>query len=302
MIKEATKESKGLITLSNNSNMEREWTKTSTDSLQTVPCARWKRQNRNVPIADDGNTRLILAISLVTELNVSTSGNHHILTRIEHLMGWPEANPIPNKKADIMVFTFINCYLLSTCIPNLYHLIMELNLKNQHIEDVLKQLGIDFILYTPLHPILPTKQRKTRGIQQILKTNTQKTMYKWPGQLRTIHKPGTYQPSGYPTPHHRWNAPLPYLCERPQASPTSIVRTHAVISQWPRFWINKFGNELPCTCHSQEKMYENRLKNAQKITDHIPPSLQVGHTTNHKTESTSRTKNLENGTWNRELY
>ena len=50
-----------------------------------------------------------IAVDLVTE--TSTSGNNHILTIIDHLTGWPEAFPIPNKSADTIVFAFINEYL-----------------------------------------------------------------------------------------------------------------------------------------------------------------------------------------------
>ena len=52
-----------------------------------------------------------IAIDLVTECNTSTSGNKHILTIIDHLTGWPEAFPIPDKTADTIVLTFINEYL-----------------------------------------------------------------------------------------------------------------------------------------------------------------------------------------------
>ena len=41
-----------------------------------------------------------------------TSGNKHILTIIDHLTGWLEAFPIPDKLADTIVSTFINQYLL----------------------------------------------------------------------------------------------------------------------------------------------------------------------------------------------
>ena len=41
-----------------------------------------------------------IAIDLVTECETSTSGNRHILTIINHLTGWPEAFPIPDKSAD----------------------------------------------------------------------------------------------------------------------------------------------------------------------------------------------------------
>ena len=52
-----------------------------------------------------------IAINLVTECETSTSGNKHILTIIDHLTGWPEAFPIPDKSADTIAFTFINKYL-----------------------------------------------------------------------------------------------------------------------------------------------------------------------------------------------
>ena len=38
-----------------------------------------------------------IAIDLVTGCDTSTSGNKHILTIKDHLMGWPEAFPIPDK-------------------------------------------------------------------------------------------------------------------------------------------------------------------------------------------------------------
>ena len=50
-------------------------------------------------------------IDLVIECETSTSGNKHILTIIDHLTGWPEAYPIPDKTADTIVSTFINEYL-----------------------------------------------------------------------------------------------------------------------------------------------------------------------------------------------
>ena len=52
-----------------------------------------------------------IAIDLITECNISTSGNKHILTIIDQLAGWPEAFPIPDKTVDTIVSTFINEYL-----------------------------------------------------------------------------------------------------------------------------------------------------------------------------------------------
>ena len=51
-----------------------------------------------------------IATDLVTECEISTSGNEHILIT-DHLMDWPEAFSIPDKLADTIVLTFINQYL-----------------------------------------------------------------------------------------------------------------------------------------------------------------------------------------------
>ena len=66
-----------------------------------------------------------IAIDLVRHLKVSKAGNQHNLTIIDHLTGWLEAFPIPNKKADTIVYTFINITFLFTCLPDSYCLIME---------------------------------------------------------------------------------------------------------------------------------------------------------------------------------
>ena len=51
------------------------------------------------------------AIDLITDLNVSTLGNQHILTIIDHLTCWLQAFPIPPKKENTIFHTFINNYL-----------------------------------------------------------------------------------------------------------------------------------------------------------------------------------------------
>ena len=92
-----------------------------------------------------------IAMDLVSDLNVSTSWNQHILTIIDHLMGWPEAFPIPKKKADTTVCIFINTYLPIHMCP---HFILSDNgteFENQLMDYILKQLGID-IFSVPYHP------------------------------------------------------------------------------------------------------------------------------------------------------
>ena len=64
-----------------------------------------------------------ITINLVTECETSMSGNKHILTIIDHLTGWLEAFPIPEKLPDTIVSTFINQYLLVTMCPR--HILLD---------------------------------------------------------------------------------------------------------------------------------------------------------------------------------
>ena len=67
-------------------------------------------------------------------------------------MGWPEAFPIPDKSADTIVSTFINQYLqVHMC---LMYILSDngMDFKNNLMDQVLKQLGIERILSKPYHP------------------------------------------------------------------------------------------------------------------------------------------------------
>ena len=93
-----------------------------------------------------------IAIDLVTKCETSTSGNKHILTIIDHLTGWPEAFPIPDKSADTIVSTFINEYLPVHMCP--WYILSDngMEFKNNLMDQVLQQLGIDRIFSAPYHP------------------------------------------------------------------------------------------------------------------------------------------------------
>ena len=93
-----------------------------------------------------------IAIDLVTECETSTSGNKHILTIIDHLTGWPEAFPIPDKSSDTVVSTFINEYLPVHMCPQYILLDNGMEFENNLMNQVLQQLGIDRIFSAPYHP------------------------------------------------------------------------------------------------------------------------------------------------------
>ena len=90
-----------------------------------------------------------IAIDLVTECKTSMSGNKHILTIIDHLTGWPEAFPIPDKSANTIVATFINEYLPVHMCPQ-YILSMGQNSRTASWTKFCNSLGsIEFLCSIP---------------------------------------------------------------------------------------------------------------------------------------------------------
>ena len=92
-----------------------------------------------------------IAIDLVTECETSTSGNKHILTIIHHLTGWPEVFPLPDKSANTIVSTFISKYLpVHMCLK---YILSDngTEFKNNLMDQVLKQLGIEWIFSAQYH-------------------------------------------------------------------------------------------------------------------------------------------------------
>ena len=119
-----------------------------------------------------------IAIDLVTNCKTSISCNKHILTIIDHLTGWPEPFPIPNKSTDTIVVTLINYYLPVHMCPR--HILSGngTEFKNNLMDQVLQQLGIDRIFSAPYYPqsngklevfhkyLKPTLRKLCKKIQQ----------------------------------------------------------------------------------------------------------------------------------------
>ena len=93
-----------------------------------------------------------IAIDLTTECDISTLGNKHILTIIDHLTGWPEAFPIPDKTVDTIVSTFINENLPVHMCPQYILSDNRMEFKTGLMVQILQQLGIDRIFSAPYHP------------------------------------------------------------------------------------------------------------------------------------------------------
>ena len=111
-----------------------------------------KIQNYPVQITEILNRPFYkIAKDLLTECETSTSVNKHILIIIDHLAGWPEAFPIPDKSADTIVSTFINEYLPVYMCSRYILFINGREFKNNLMDQVLKQLGIGRIFSAPYH-------------------------------------------------------------------------------------------------------------------------------------------------------
>ena len=93
-----------------------------------------------------------IAIDLVTDCKMSTSGNKHILTIINHLTGLLEAFPIPDKSTDTIVTILINHYLPVHMCPRYILSDNGTKFKNNLMDQVLQQLGIDRIFLAPYDP------------------------------------------------------------------------------------------------------------------------------------------------------
>ena len=85
------------------------------------------------------------------ECETSNSVNKHIPTIVDHLTGWPEAFPIPDKSADTIVSTFINQYLTVHMCPMYILSDSGTEFKNNLVVHILKQLGIERIFSEPYH-------------------------------------------------------------------------------------------------------------------------------------------------------
>ena len=118
-----------------------------------------------------------IAIDLVTECETFSSGNKHILTIIDHLTGCPEAFPILDKSADTIVSTFINQYLPVHICPRYILSNNSTEFKNNLMDQVLKQLGIERIFSTPY---LPQSNGKLEVFHKYLKPTLKKLCEKDP--------------------------------------------------------------------------------------------------------------------------
>ena len=109
-----------------------------------------------------------IAIDLVSDLNISASGNKDILTITDHLVGWPEAFPIPDKKADTTVHIFINNYLPIHMCPCFILSDNGTEFKNQLMDNVVQQLDHIFSAHIT-HKVMENWRFSTNTLNLLLR-------------------------------------------------------------------------------------------------------------------------------------
>ena len=174
-----------------------------------------------------------IAINLVTEWETSNSENKHILTIIDHLMGWPETFPIPDKSADTIVSTLINQYLPVHICPRYILSDNSTEFKNHLLDQVLKQLGIERIFSASYHPRSNGKLEVFNNyLKSTLKKLCEKDPSNWDKYINQVLASYQVTPNLTTAESHL----LPSLWKRSKFTPTPASRAHAMIFGRSRFW------------------------------------------------------------------
>ena len=214
-----------------------------------------------------------IAIDLVTECETYTSGNKHILTITDHLTGWLEAFPILDKWADTIVSIFINHYLPVHMCPRYILSDNGTEFKNQLMNQILQQIGIDGIFSTPHHP---QSNRKTEVLHKYLKPALKKLCEKdptkWDKYLNQVLASYRVAPNlaTAETPFllvygRDPNLPLHQLLEPMQ---WSLGVLESGLLNLEAHWL--------ALAIVKKTLDENHFRTAQKTMDREPPSFKLG--------------------------
>ena len=214
-----------------------------------------------------------IAIDLFTECDALTSGNKHILTIIDHLTGWPEAFPIPDKTADTIVSTFINEYLPVHMCP--WYILSDngTELKNSLMDQVLQQLEIDRIFSAPYNPQSNGKLEVFhKYLKPTLKKLCEKDPTNWDKYLNQVLTSYRVTPNLATT-----ETPFFLVLGR-----DPNLQLHQLLEPMQCFLGDPDSGMLNLETHrlalaiAKKTLDEKRLKMAQKTMERTPPSFKIG--------------------------
>ena len=226
-----------------------------------------------------------MAIDFITECKTSTSGNKHILTIIDHLTGWPEAFPIPDKTVDTIISTFINEYLPVHMCPRYILLDNGTEFKNSLMDQVLQQLGIDRIFSAPYYPQSNGKLEVFhKYLKPTLKKLCEKDPSNWDKYLNQVL--ASYRV----TPNLASAETLFFLLYGKDPN----LPLHQLLKPMQHFLGDPDSRMLNLEAHrlalaiAKKTLDEKRFKTAQKTMDQTPPSFKIGDRVYFKNKQPSK--------------
>ena len=214
-----------------------------------------------------------IAIDLITECNKLTSGNKHILTIIDHMSGWPQAFPIPDKTADTIVSIFINEYLSVHMCP--WYILSDngMEFKNSLMDQVLQQLGIDRIFSVPYHPQSNGKlEIFHKYLKPTLKKLCEKDPTNWDKHLNQVF-------TSYRVTLNMATAETPFFLVYGR-DPDLLL--HQLLEPMQCFLGDPESRMLNLETHrlalaiAKKTLDKNRFKMSQKTMERTPPSFKIG--------------------------
>ena len=214
-----------------------------------------------------------IAIDLVTECETSTSGNKHILSIIDHLTGWPEAFPILDKSADTIVPIFINKYLPVHIHPSYILSDNGTEFKNNLMDQVLKQLGIEWIFSAPYHPQSNGKLEVFhKYLKPTLKKLHEKDPSNWDQYLNQIL-------ASYRVTPNLATAEMPFSLVYGR---DPNLPFHQLLEPMQQFLRDPDSGMLNLEAHrltlaiAKKMLDENLFKVVHRTMDRTPPSFKIG--------------------------
>ena len=199
-----------------------------------------------------------IAIDLVTNCETSTSGNKHILTITDHLTGWLEAFPIPDKSVDTIVATLINHYLPVHMCPRFILSDNGTEFKNNLMDQVLQQLGIDRIFLAPYHP---QSNGKLEVFHKYLKPTLKKLCENDPAN---------------------WDKYINQVLASYSITPNLATALHQLLEPMQHFLGDPDSGKLHLETHrlalaiAKKTLDENRFTATQKTVSRDNPTFQIG--------------------------
>ena len=214
-----------------------------------------------------------ITIDLVTECEMSTSGNKNILTMIDHLTGCPEVFQILVKSADTIVSTFINHYLPVHMCPRYILPDNWTEFKNHLMDQVLQQLRIDHIFSAPYHPLSNGKLEVFhKYLKPTLKKFCEKDPANWDKDINQVL-------ASYRVTLNLATVETPFflVCGRDLNLPL-----HQLLEPMQHFLGESESGKLNLENHcltltiAKKTLDENHFQHAWKTTDRKPFSFQLG--------------------------